>query len=351
MEGFDRLDGGGVSTANTASHIRIMERIDGGRRNCKWGRLCFTAESEEGAIPVIHAFATDDEQLIAGGVVTTYDSIILDPHEPVSRKQRLFELSGASKFIGKEDVLLYGQEGRYLWLCVEVIGQGGATLRNFEVFTPRDNFMGSFPEIYRMEGEFFHRYLAVFSSLYYDLQDTVNAMDKLVDADTAPKEALPILAGWLGLDPDEGALSETQFRLLLKAAFDMIRAKGTRKAVQDVLGVFLDRPFYIVEQRVAKEIMSERDREVCGRLYGDSSFDLTVLLQHEPEERLRDGLKYLIRQFAPLRTRVELVFLENTSRLDDYTYCDINARVTGFDAGCLDGTAMLDGAHYISEGV
>jgi phage tail-like protein len=175
-------------------------------------------------------------------------------------------------------------------------------------------------------------------------------MDSLVDADTAPKEALPILAGWLGLDSDEGALSEAQFRLLLKAAFDMIRAKGTRRAVHDVLSVFLDRPFYIIEQRRAKEIMAERDREVCERLYGDSSFDLTVLVGHEPDERLRDGIKYLIRQFAPLRTRAEIIFLENTSRLDDYTYCDINACVTGFGTVRLgESAAMLDGARYITN--
>jgi phage tail-like protein len=351
MEGFERLDDGGIAAIDAAArHSCFLERIDGGRRGCKWGRLRFTAQSEEGAIPVIHAFATDDEQLLASGEVTTYDSVLLNPREPVSRKRRLFELAAASKFVGKEDVLLYEQEGRYLWLCVEILGQGKAVLRNFEVFTPRDNFLGSFPEIYRMDGEFFHRYLAVFSSLYYDLQDTVDSMDSLVDADTAPKEALPILAGWLGLEPDEGALSETQFRLLLKAAYDIIRAKGTRRAVHDVLSVFFDRPFYIVEQREAKDIMAGRDRDVCERLYGDSPFDLTVLVRHEPDERLRDGLKYLIRQFAPLRTRIETVFLENTSRLDDYTYCDINARITGFDAGRLDeSAAMLDGARYIAD--
>jgi phage tail-like protein len=174
-------------------------------------------------------------------------------------------------------------------------------------------------------------------------------MDSLIDADTAPKDALPILAGWLGLDPDEGSLGEAEFRLLLKAAFEMIREKGTRKALHDALSIFLDRPFYIVEQRAAKEIMTGRDRAVCELLYGDSPFDLTVLVRRGPDERLRDGLKYLIRQFAPLRARVEIVFLENTSRLDDYTYCDINACVTGFEAGRLDeSAAVLGGARYIA---
>jgi phage tail-like protein len=175
-------------------------------------------------------------------------------------------------------------------------------------------------------------------------------LDSLLDADTAPKEALPILAGWLGIDPDEGALSEAQFRSLLKIAFELIREKGTSKALHAALSVFLDIPFCIVEQREAKEIMAERDRDVCERLYGDSSFDLTVMVEQAPDERLRGGLKYLIRQFAPLRTRVEIVFLENMNRLDTHTYCDINARVAGFGAGRLDeAAAMLDGVHYIAD--
>jgi phage tail-like protein len=350
LEGFTRLDAGGLATVDTAARrVCFLERIDGGRRSCQWGRLRFKAKLEEGAIPVVRAFATDDDQLIVRGRVMTYDAMLLNPRESALEKQRLFELAGASKFVGRNDVLLYEQEGRYLWLCVEVLGQGRATLRDFEVFSPRDNFFESFPEIYRVNGEFFHRYLAIFSSLYYDLQETIDSLDGLVDADTAPRDALPILAEWLGLDPDDGSLDESQFRRLLKTAFGTIRAKGTRKAVEDVLRVFVDEPFYIVCARAAREAAtSAGDREVNERLYGGNPFDFTVLIRRPPDERLHARLKYLLRQFAPLRARAEIVFLDNTSRLDGYAYCDVNACVAGFGAGRLGGAAALDGAHYIS---
>jgi phage tail-like protein len=343
------LDAGGIATDETAArHICFPERLDGGRGGCRWGRLRFKAELAEGAIPVVHAFATDDDMLIVSGKTKTYEAVLLNPYESVRRKRRLFELAGASKFVGKNDVLLYEQEGRYLWLCVELIGQGGGVLRDFEVFAPRDNFLGAFPEIYRVNGEFFHRYLAIFSSLYYDLQEIIDSLDSLIDADTAPKDALPILAAWLGLDPDDGALDEAQFRRLLKTAFATIRAKGTRAAAEDVLRVFLDEPFFIVEGRTVREIASEDDREVCERLYGGNPFDFTVLIKRAADDRLHARLKYLIRQFSPLRARAEIVFLGDTSRLDEYAYCDVNARVAGFDAGRLDGLAALDGVYYIS---
>jgi phage tail-like protein len=349
LEGFVLPEGGGIATVDAAArHICFPERIDGGRRGCQWGRLRFKAELAEGVIPVIYAFATDDDRLIVSGRVKTYEAILLNPNESALQKRRLFELAGASKFVGRNDVLLYEQEGRYLWLCVELLGQGGGVLHDFEVFAPRDNFLGSFPEIYRANGEFFHRYLAVFSSLYYDLQEIIDSLDSLVDADTAPRAALPILAGWLGLDPDDGSLEEAQFRRLLKTAFATIRAKGTRASVEDVLRVFLDEPFFIVEGRAVREIAAEEDREVCERLYGGNPFDFTVLIKRAADERLHARLKYLIRQFAPLRARAEIVFLGDTSRLDEYAYCDVNACVAGFGEGRLDERAALDSAHYIS---
>jgi phage tail-like protein len=349
LEGFTRLEAGGIATVDAAARrVCFLERIDGGRRSCQWGRLRFKAELEEGVIPAVRAFATDDEQLVVRGRVMSYDDMLLNPREAALEKLRLFELAGASKFVGKDDVLLYEQEGRYLWLCVEALGYGKAVLRDFEVFSPRDNFFGSFPEIYRVNGEFFHRYLAIFSSLYYDLQDVIDSLDGLVDAETAPKDALPILAEWLGLDPDGGSLDEPQFRRLLKTAFETIRAKGTRKAVEDVLRVFLEDPFYIVCARAVREIAAAEDREVCERLYGGSSFDFTLLVRRVPDELLHARLKYLIRQFAPLRVHAEIVFLDGASRLDEYAYCDVNARVAGFMAGRLDVSAVLDGAHYIS---
>jgi phage tail-like protein len=170
-----------------------------------------------------------------------------------------------------------------------------------------------------------------------------------VDADTAPRDALPILAGWLGLDPDDGSLDEPHFRRLLGTAFAMIRAKGTRAAVEEVLRVFLDEPFFIVEERAAREFAAAEDRAVFERLYGGNPFDFTVLIRRTPDERLHARLKYLIRQFAPLRARAEIVFLGETSRLDEYAYCDVNACVAGFDAGRTDDLAALDGVYYISE--
>jgi phage tail-like protein len=340
-EGFVWSPEDGLVTSEGAEHLCFLEKIDSGRRGCPWGRLHFKAELAEDAVPVIFALAADEEPPLPE------DGAALSPRERLAEKRRFFRAESASKFVGHSDVLLYEQSGRYLWLGVEIVGHGRSALRDFEVFSPRDNFFATFPEIYRLGGDFFHRYLSIFSSMYYDLQETVDTLDRLIDVETAPADVLPVLAGWLGIECDEGTIDEVSFRALLRAAFGIIRAKGAREAVESVLRVFVPEQFYIVEQRAAREKARGADREVCERLYGRSPFDFTVLIRRAPDERLHALLKYLIRQFAPLRANADIVFLDNVSQMDGYTYCDINARVTDFHPASLGG-APLDGTRCLA---
>jgi phage tail-like protein len=340
-EGFDWSPEKGLVTVGSGEHICFLEKIDSGRRGCLWGRLRFKAELTGEALPVIFALAADEEP------PPEDEPAPLTRQEELRAWRRFFQSPAASKFVGHSDVLLYEQSGRYLWLGVEISGFGAAALRDFELFLPRDNFFATFPEIYRVNGDFFHRYLSIFSSLYYDLQDGIDSLDRLLDPETAPADALPVLAGWLGIECDGDTIEEAGFRRLLRAAFGMIRAKGTREAVESILRVFVPEQFYIVEQRAAREKARGPDREVCERLYGRSPFDFTVLIHRAADERLHALLKYLIRQFAPLRAGADIVFLDNVAQLDGYTYCDINARITGFQAARLGG-AMLDGARCLA---
>jgi phage tail-like protein len=345
LEGFDWSPENGLVTTGDGEHLCFLEKIDSGQRGCLWGRLRFRATLTGDALPVIFALAADEEPI--ADEEPAGEAAALSRRERLEAKRRFFRTAAASKFTGHSDVLLYEQSGRYLWLGVQISGSGAAALSDFAVFSPRDNFFATFPEIYRLNGDFFHRYLAIFSSLYYDLQDTVDSLDRLIDAETAPAAALPVLAGWLGIECDGDAVDEASFRRLLREAFAVVRAKGTRSAVEAILNVFVPEQFYIVEQRAARAKARGADREVCERLYGHSPFDFTVLIRRAADERLHALLKYLIRQFVPLRANANIVFLDDAARLDGYTYCDLNARVTGFHPARLGG-AMLDGARWLA---
>ena len=227
------------------------------------------------------------------------------------------------------DLLLNGLSGRYLWISVEVLGEGEACLWDFRVYSPEDNFFNSFPEVYRTNGAFFRRYLAVFNVMYADFQEKIDALAEVVDPNTAPARLLPVLAGWLGLELDGDFLGEERLRRLLKAAFSLISVKGTRRAVEGIVRIVTDAPVYLLE------------RMAPGG--AESPYDFAVLIQCEPDERLYAGLKFLIDQFKPLRSRVNLIFLGPCGRLDSYACLDLNASVLEPQTGRIDGGAALNG--------
>ncbi|MCL1806972.1 MAG: phage tail protein [Oscillospiraceae bacterium] len=338
MEGFTLTGGGTLVSEEEGRRVLFLGCLDSGQPDCPWGRFRFKAELTGDAIPIVRAFASN-EMDFAGGQ---------SPFSPgqeglIEEKLRHFELAGCSRFMAAADMLLYSQNGRYLWLCVEVAGAGTAVLSDFEVFSPRDNFLSTFPEIYRENADFFHRYLSIFSSVYYDIQEVIDGLDRYVDVDKTPYEALPVLAGWLGLEMDGGFLDETALRALVKSAFHLLRRKGTREAVEGILKIFVSEPFYIIEQRTAMENLNGEARRIAEKLYGESPFGLTVLLLRPADERLHAELTFLLRQFILLRGRLNLVFPTPDSRLDSYGYMDINARIANPRAGTLDSVSILDG--------
>ena len=75
----------------------------------------------------------------------------------------------------------------------------------------------------------------------------------------------------------------------------------------------------------------------------ESPYDFAVLIQCEPDDRLYAGLKFLIDQFKPLRSRVNLIFLGPCGRLDSYACLDLNASVLEPQTGRIDGGAALNG--------
>ena len=185
------------------------------------------------------------------GVYFTYSFDLSRMDESVGEepKAALFLAAGCLEAVGVTDLLLNGLTGRYLWISVEVLGAGSAVLRNFRVYSPEDNFFNSFPEVYRTDGDFFRRYLSIFNVMYADSQEKIDALDQYLDLDTAPSALLPVFAHWLGLELDGNFLDDSQLRILLKNAFSLICAKGTRKAIVGVVRILTDAPVYVLERQ------------------------------------------------------------------------------------------------------
>lgn len=320
-------------------HAVFFCALDAGRSDCEWGRFVLDADLPSDMALVIHALASDESRILRDGAILETDDFLHMPNESAQHKMRLFTLSDSLRQDGATDVLLYEQRGRYLWLCIELIGAGEATLQNLRVYTPGDNFFQTFPEVYRRNGEFLHRYLSIFSSLYNDLQEEIDGLPTLFDLDTAPTALLPIFAGWMGLELDANFLTDQQCRTLVQSAFRLLSKKGTRASIEEIVRLLVSEPVYILERTNA-----DGQREFGGK---DDPFAFTVLIDRSSDEQLHYKLLCLINQFRPIRTSVSIIFLGDCVRMDYHCYLDINAKLVESVGGCLDDGAALNGMIYL----
>jgi len=349
MAGFTLTSEGVLRTLDGQSrHTLILGHIDSAEQDTVWGRLAFEFSAANDMVLVTRAFASNELEFIKNGSITKFDDFLLDKNVPLSDKEKLFAAVGASRISDADDILLYDQKGRYLWIFIDVYGAGEASVSNIRLMLPGDVFMRTFPEIYQKEGDFFHRYLSIFSSLYNDFQELIDSVDKLLDIDTAPEGLLPLFAEWLGIEVDGGILDSACLRKLIANAYPLLRVKGTKEAIMGIVRILTDDEAYIVEQRSLRSDSLPEDREPFEALYGKSPYEFTILINRKADEKLRSRLLLLVNQFKPAQSRVKIVFLGETCRLGSYCYLDVNARIADIGCGALDdGKSALNGMFYL----
>ena len=337
LEGFSLLENGGLRTNGSGVHSVFLPGLDSAQPDCAWGRLSLRCRLGAESMLTVRAFASNQDAVIRNNEVVRIDDFLLDPAIPRTEKERLFTLADGMERSGVGDVLLSGQTGRWLWLWLEVTGAEEGTLEDLRVYVPGDNFFRTFPQVYQTDNDFLQRYLSIFSTMYQEFQEEIDALPELMDVDTAPEALLPMFARWLGLETDEALFSSEELRRLLKAT-----PEGTKWAVEKVVKLFVEEPVYIVERNLIQS-----DKRHSEGLYGATPYDFTVMVGRKMDEKLRLRLKFLIDQFRPARSRCHIVFLEECGGLDAFTYLDINGQVLQNAPGSLDDGKALTGMTFL----
>ena len=295
LQGF-ALEGDGLHTdGRTGGAEAFLPGLDSARADCPWGRLSLSCSLGPETMLTIRAFASDQNVVRRGDELVEIDHLLTDPQVPRREKERLFLLADGMEHSGAKDVLLTGQNGRWLWLWLEVTGEEPCTLEDMRVYVPGDHFFRTFPQVYQADNDFFQRYISVFSTMYQDL-----------------------------------------------AAPELMARKGTRWAVEQVVKLFVEGPVYVVERNLLAPTREGREE-----LYGTTPYDFTVMLSCRQDEKLRLRLKFLVDQFRPVRSRCRIVFLEECGGLDAFTYLDINGSVLQNMPGSLDDRKALTGMVYL----
>jgi phage tail-like protein len=141
--------------------------------------------------------------------------------------------------------------GQRLWVAVELFGDGRASpelvaLRAWAGrFSYRDHYL---PALYHERqfgsdadqvgtasgADFLDRFLAIFEGLFTDIEGRIAAAALVTDAIACPADALPWLAGWVGLGLEPGLAPERR-RLMLADAATLARQRGTLAGLKRAL--------------------------------------------------------------------------------------------------------------------
>ncbi|HEY0606882.1 MAG TPA: phage tail protein [Herpetosiphonaceae bacterium] len=151
------------------------------------------------------------------------------------------------------EFLVQSRAGQYLWLRIQLAGDGYATpaVGAIRVHYPRESYLNYLPAVYSVDDEsrwFLERLLSVFQTEWDALEQAIDEVARYFDPKSVPQgAALAYLAGWLAL-PLEGEWNADQQRRLLRKAPELYPQRGTLAGLRAFVRVYLENMHADVQQ-------------------------------------------------------------------------------------------------------
>jgi phage tail-like protein len=230
------------------------------------------------------------------------------------------------------DFLIRSGEGRYLWLKIELQGDGYGTpvIDALRAYFPRDSYLRYLPAVYSADDDsrrFLEHFLAIFQTEWDALEEAIATTARYFDPAAVPATGgfLENLASWLAL-PLEGTWTQEQKRVLLAAAPHVYPERGTAAGLRRYLQAYLENitglsaaqqgsyPLLLEGFRERRQLMLASDRGDLGRraqLWGPAQvgrLQLDVFAQEgqvrlvstgDPEHDIFDTYAHRFRVFVP----------------------------------------------------
>ena len=330
IKGFTMSEDGQLVFDNKEHEHSIFFRpFDGVEAGATWGRFSCSLLLSEQIVCYICVIAYDNVDFsVDNGEHGSLTDYLCDPKVSSTEKGDVLLGLGAKKFVNTDDGLLYELTGRYLFIGIEMLGTGEASIGNIRVGVRGDAFMNAFPAVYHDRNSFFHRYMSIFSSIYNDFSEQNEKLYEMLDLDKCDTELLEMYGSWFGIDLKGGFLPEDTLRKIVKEAYQLNRMKGTKWAIE----------------RIVEIVVGEESVLLENRLQNGGIFDVTIMINKKLSEDLRHQLMFILDQFRPLRTRIRLLQMEKEAVMDGNSYLDMNAAIPKQKHVVLDEEAIYDGA-------
>lgn len=236
--------------------LYISQALDSARYRCQWHRIVLGGSVPDGTSVRLYTYTAQ---------VHAPDAHVLDLPEsawsPLAPALRV----GADGWDG----LIQSPPGRFLWLQMQLRGNGTATprLQHIKVEFPRISLRRYLPAVFGKDAvgaDFTDRLLSLFDSTFRSVEHQIDTQARLFDPLSAPAEKdvsvgsdfLTWLASWIGVTLDRH-WPDVRRRQFLKGAARLFALRGTRE------GLWRQLLFYLGMEPEARCCPADQPRRRC----------------------------------------------------------------------------------------
>ena len=306
----------------------ITPMFDTGEEACTYHRLTVDGDFDGAKLEVI-VMATDLTNAELDGETRLLKHYLGNDNTPAPQKAEVLRHLPHVRAVNQRDILLYDLKGRYVWVYVALhhADQTECRLSGLRLTLPKISFTEYFPEIY-WGNDFFDRYIAVFQSMFLDLERRVDEIPRLLDYRVTPDPNVEVLAGWLGIDNPRGLFTPDQLRHIIENIDVFQGAKGSKHAMESIIVLLTGIKPRIVEYfQWARPQFSAHHTAINKRLYGETANHFCVIMDLT-RARLPVGegdLEHVIENYSVMGSCFKVVYLRLCSHTDIHCYLGINS--------------------------
>lgn len=310
--------------------VFLSRAFDSTLQGNQWHKFTVDADIPDNTQIKLFTLASDEKRVSVDGNIRDLDSFILD--EGVTLEKKL-GLHWSGPYINARDALMKENKGRYLWIRIELMGDelNSPFVKNVKFYFPGISYLRYLPAVYQEDEQskdFLERFLAIFESLFMDMEYTIDHIVRYFDPDVVSSGFLRWLSKWLAITAGD-LFPEEKLRLLVKRAPHLYKKRGTRECIEEMLEIYTGRKPFIIEHfqlRCARNLPEDL-RELLLRLYGTNPYRFCVLLRPDQVKSTEDVsiIRRIVELEKPAHTLGGVVALQPWIYLDTHTYLGVNS--------------------------
>nr|WP_298248522.1 phage tail protein [uncultured Halomonas sp.] len=322
--------------------------LDSERTGFQWGRLAFDIDLPANARVVLSTLTSEVE--------VPFDRLEAVPDDRWSRP--LVLLPG-----DLPEVLVQSGPGRFLWLKVELSGDGTTSplIRRIDVYGPRRSSLRHLPVPFHDDPEsahFLDRFLGYFDTVFAEIIARHRSMVEFFDPRVVPQEFLAWLGSWFDLE-FLAAWPEATRRQMIAQAISYFRQRGTVAGLKRILqwhsGLSDPLPQVIEHFRLPEDTPVMIGGVALDPDPSAHSFTIVLPAYLAMSDDDRAVLERLITASVPAHTRYQLRLIEPGIRIGSQSTIGVDTILGSVGGGALGsgrlGKTMSTGAAVIDAPV